>query len=96
MFEKYKQLSGKVKILKSLKARLFVIILLAGVIPSVGMRYAILQSYEDRAVTVRIADVQNQFKILANHLITGIFWILRRRWSIRNWISFPIFTMAGS
>ena len=69
MFEKYKQLSGKVKILKSLKARLFVIILLAGVIPSVGMRYAILQSYEDRAVTVRIADVQNQFKILANHLI---------------------------
>lgn len=69
MFEKYKQLSGKVKILKSLKARLFVIILLAGVIPSVGMRYAILQSYEDRAVNVRIADVQNQFKILANHLI---------------------------
>ena len=69
MFEKYKQLSGKVKILKSLKARLFVIILLAGVIPSVGMRYAILQSYEDRAEAVRIADVQNQFKILANHLI---------------------------
>ena len=69
MFEKYKQLSGKVKILKILKARLFVIILLAGVIPSVGMRYAILQSYEDRAVNVRIADVQNQFKILANHLI---------------------------
>lgn len=69
MFEKYKQFSGKIKILKSLKARLFVIILLAGVIPSVGMRYAILQSYEDRAVNVRIADVQNQFKILANHLI---------------------------
>lgn len=43
--------------------------MLAGLIPSVGMRYAILQSYEDRAVTVRIADVQNQFKILANHLI---------------------------
>ncbi len=57
------------KILRSLRARLFLIILLAGLIPSVGMRYAILQSYEDRAVTVRIADVQNQFKILANHLI---------------------------
>ncbi len=57
------------KILRSLRARLFFIILLAGLIPSVGMRYAILQSYEDRAVTVRIADVQNQFKILANHLI---------------------------
>ena len=57
------------KILRSLRARLFLIILLAGLIPSVGMRYAILQSYEDRAVTVRIVDVQNQFKILANHLI---------------------------
>lgn len=57
------------KILRSLRARLFLIILLAGLISSVGMRYAILQSYEDRAVTVRIADVQNQFKILANHLI---------------------------
>lgn len=69
MLAKWKQFLGKIKILRSLKARLFFIILLAGIIPSVGMRYAILQSYEDRSVSVRIADVQNQFKILANHLI---------------------------
>ena len=69
MFSKCKKYLGKMKILRSLRARLFLIILLADLIPSVGMRYAILQSYEDRAVTVRIADVQNQFKILANHLI---------------------------
>ncbi len=70
MFSKCKNYLAKVKILRSLKARLFLIILLAGIIPSVGMRHAILQNYEDRAVSVRIADVQNQFKILANHLLT--------------------------
>lgn len=70
MFAKCKEYLGKVKILRSLRARLFFIILLAGIVPSVGMRYAILQNYEDRAINVRIADVQNQFQILANHLIT--------------------------
>lgn len=61
---------GKIKLLRSLRARLFLIILLAGIVPSMCMRFAILENYEDRAVNVRIADVQNQFKILANHLIT--------------------------
>lgn len=69
MFEKCREYPGKIKILRSLKVRLFLIILLSGIIPSVGMRYAILRGYEDRAVNVRIADVQNQFKILANHLL---------------------------
>lgn len=69
MLAKSKKYLSKVKLFRSLKARLFLIILLAGIIPSVGMRHAILQNYEDRAVNVRIADVQNQFKILANHLI---------------------------
>ncbi len=63
-----------IKILRSLKSRIFLILLIVGLIPCVSMRYAILQNYEQRAVnvkiSVRIADVQNQFKILANHLIT--------------------------
>ncbi len=65
-----KEFLKKGKILRSLRARLFLIILLAGVVPSMCLRFAILENYEDRAVSVRIADVQNQFKILANHLIT--------------------------
>ena len=69
MFKKCRKYLGKIKILRSLKARLFFIILLSGIIPSAGMRYAILRGYEERAVNVRIADVQNQFKILANHLL---------------------------
>ncbi|MCM1174091.1 MAG: HAMP domain-containing histidine kinase [Blautia sp.] len=33
------------------------------------MRYAILENYEHRAVSVRTSDVQEQLRILANHLI---------------------------
>jgi len=70
MIARLKQCLKKLKLFRSLQARLFLIILLSGMIPSICMREAILQNYEDRAVSVRIADVQNQFKILANHLIT--------------------------
>ncbi len=57
--------------LRSLRARLFVIIFLVGFVPGVIMRYAILESYENRAVDLRSSDVQNQLKIIANHLIAS-------------------------
>ncbi len=65
-----KHLLKRFEIFRSLKARLFVILLLAGLIPAIGMRIGILSNYEDRAVELRTNDVQNQFKILANHLVT--------------------------
>ncbi len=61
---------NKIPGLRSLKYRIFLIILIVGIVPTMVLRYAILQNYEDRAVNVRIVDVQNQFKILADHLIT--------------------------
>ncbi|TCL60527.1 signal transduction histidine kinase [Kineothrix alysoides] len=67
---KIKSLLHQLKILKSLKARIFVIVFLIGIIPSFIIRFAILESYEDRAVSLRTSDVQNQLKIIANHLIT--------------------------
>lgn len=60
----------KIKVLRSLKAFLFIIIFFMGLVPSFIMRVGILQNYEDRAVEVRISDVQTQLKIIANHLIT--------------------------
>lgn len=57
------------KIGRSLKVRLFVIISLMGIIPSIIIRAGILENYEDRAVEVRISDVQTQLRIIANHLI---------------------------
>ncbi len=58
------------KILRSLRFRIFVIICLVGILPSILLRYTFLKNYEDRAVAVRIADVQSQCQIIANHLST--------------------------
>lgn len=70
MKEKINQYISKFKVARSLKVRIFFIILLVGIVPTAILRYGILQNYENRAVDVRISDVQTQFKILANHLIT--------------------------
>ncbi|MEG1848226.1 MAG: ATP-binding protein [Lachnospiraceae bacterium] len=70
MISRWKKIFSRNKILRSLRVRIFLIIFMAGIIPSIIMRYGILQSYEDRAVSVRTDDVQNQIQILANHLLT--------------------------
>lgn len=70
MRSKYSEIIQKLHIVRSLKLRVFIIILLVGIIPTAFLRAAILQNYEQRAVQVRTSDVQNQIKILANHLIT--------------------------
>lgn len=60
----------KIKFLRSLKGRIFLILLIVGLIPCFIMRHAILHNYEQRAVNVRTSDVSTQVRILANHLIT--------------------------
>lgn len=70
MREKINQYISKSKVVRSLKFRIFFIVLLVGIVPTAILRYGILRNYEERAVDVRISDVQTQFKILANHLIT--------------------------
>ncbi len=59
----------QITFLRSLKARIFLILLIVGLIPCFIMRYAILQNYEQRAVNVRTSDISTQVRILANHLI---------------------------
>ena len=70
MRNRIKQYLSKSKVLRSLKYRIFFIILLVGFIPAMILRYGILQNYEERAVSLRSSDVQTQIKILANNLIT--------------------------
>lgn len=57
--------------LKSLRLRIFVIMMLAGIVPTVCLRYGIMNNYEEQAVEQRIATVQNQLMVLANHLISN-------------------------
>lgn len=62
---------GQLVSLRSLKARIFLIILLAGMIPCIIMRYGILDNYEERAVEQRVATVQNQLRVVGSHLISN-------------------------
>ena len=58
-----------IKIFRSFRVRIFLVLLIVGIVPSLVIHSAILSSYEDRAVSVRESEVQNQLKIIANHLI---------------------------
>lgn len=71
MIEIIKQKLRSLVFLRSLRARIFVIILTVGIIPSILMRYGIVNNYENRAVNQRAATVQNQLKIIANHLVNN-------------------------
>lgn len=70
MAESIKTFLKKLKIWRSLKVRLFIIMFLMGIIPGIFVRVGILENYERRAVDVRTSDVQTQLRIIANHLIT--------------------------
>lgn len=69
MVQKIREALQRFMVLRSLRARLFVIILVIGIVPGILMRHAIMQNYEERAVLLRTNTVQTQLKILANHLI---------------------------
>ena len=53
MLLKIKDAVRKLKISRSLRVRLFLIILLMGTVPSVCMRYGIMDNYEEQAVSLR-------------------------------------------
>lgn len=69
MLKRINDFIGQFISLRSLRARIFIMLLIVGIVPSVLIRHGIVQSYEDRAVEYRTQMIQNQLKILANHLI---------------------------
>ena len=66
LYAKFKRMLS----LRSLRTRIWGIILLAGIVPCVLMRYGIVDNYEERAVDNRASTVQNQLIIVGNHLIS--------------------------
>ncbi|MCI5585803.1 MAG: cell wall metabolism sensor histidine kinase WalK [Lachnospiraceae bacterium] len=69
MWKRLKERIAKLTLLRSLRVRIFLLLMIMGIIPGVMMRVMLLQNYEERAVSVKISEVSNQFKIIANHLI---------------------------
>lgn len=63
----------KSNLLKSLRFRIILLMILAGMIPGLIMKAVILKSYERRAVDVRTAEIQNQCTILCNQLSTSSY-----------------------
>ena len=70
MLDKLKNQINKISLFRSLRIRIFLLLMVMGMIPSFITRTALLQNYEERAVNVKISEVSNQFKIIANHLLT--------------------------
>ena len=70
MFFRWEAIKAGLKFFRSLRMRIFLLFIIVGTIPSILMRYGILENYENRAVSVRTSEVQTQLKIIANHLIT--------------------------
>ena len=68
MFAEIKDTIKQIIKMRSLRSRLFVIVLVIGIVPSIFMRYGIMNNYEERAVKQRTATVQSQLKTLTNHL----------------------------
>ncbi|MCD7805903.1 MAG: ATP-binding protein [Lachnospiraceae bacterium] len=56
--------------LLSIRVCIFLIILIAGLVPSLILYFGIIQNYENEAVESRVSMVQNQLKVLTNHLVT--------------------------
>ena len=65
----FRKLTRKIPLLPSLKTYIFVLMLVIGIVPSIILRIGILESYEERAVSLRATDVYTQYMIIANHLL---------------------------
>lgn len=55
---------------RSLKTRMFCIIMTAGLVPCVVLHAGILERYLDNTIAMRTTEVQTQVRIIADHLIT--------------------------
>jgi signal transduction histidine kinase len=55
---------------RSLKVRIFALILLFGMVPALILSESLLGYYRDRVIAVRTSEAQTQLRVLANHLIT--------------------------
>lgn len=59
----------RLRIFRSFQVRIFILMLIIGIVPSIIVHRAILQNYEARAVSVRTDEVSNQLVVIANHLL---------------------------
>lgn len=54
----------------SIRTSIFIIMMIAGVVPAIMLYVGILQNYEDKAVELRTDTVQAQLQLISEHLVT--------------------------
>lgn len=59
------------KFIKSLRCRIILLCILVGIFPSILLRVGMLNSYGNRAVSIRTSEILSQAKILANQIISN-------------------------
>lgn len=59
----------KLRLFRSFRIRIFILMLVIGIVPTVVLQSAILHNYETRAVSVRTTEVSNQLMVIASHLL---------------------------
>ena len=59
----------RLRLYRSFRIRIFILMLVIGILPTVVVQNGILQNYETRAVNVRTTEVSNQLMVIANHLL---------------------------
>jgi len=64
-------LKAMIAYLKSLKFRIFLLIILFGIAPTFLLRTGILSVYEKRAVNTRTVDITSQAKLLASQIVAN-------------------------
>lgn len=67
---KLRQIIERSKVFRSLRLRLFFLILVSGIIPCAILHFGILDMYLDNTIDIRTTAVETQVKIVADHLLT--------------------------
>ncbi|MEF9946049.1 MAG: HAMP domain-containing sensor histidine kinase [Lachnospiraceae bacterium] len=65
------KISFRQRSFRSLRVRIIILLAIFGMIPCILIKTVILESYEDRAVSVKTAEIQNQCTILSNQLCSS-------------------------
>lgn len=64
------KLIKSLKFVRSLKFRLFLVLALVGILPSMVFRAGLLETYENKAISNRSIDILSQAKILGTQIVT--------------------------
>ena len=59
----------ELRVFRSFRMRIFLLMLIIGIVPIIIVQSAILNNYETRAVSVRKDEVSNQLMVIATHLL---------------------------